>query len=211
MTILEQSEKELKALKTKKNQLVRDKAKLEEFIEELDCKKTQALEQCWQQVDANFSAIFSMLLPGSDAHVRTLPGEELKSGLEMKVCLAGVEKSSLGELSGGQRSLLALSLLLALLKYKPAPLYILDEIDAALDLSHTQKIGQMIKTQFSGSQFLIVSLKENLFNYADVLFRTAFVNGSSQVARTSNAPTHRHHHTEEEENRAPSKRIRKQR
>lgn len=57
-------------------------------------------------------------------------------------------KESLSELSGGQRSLLALSFVLALLKYKPAPLYILDEIDAALDLQHTQNIGTMIKEHF---------------------------------------------------------------
>lgn len=60
----------------------------------------------------------------------------------IQVTLSAVKKSSLGELSGGQRSLLALALVLALLKYKPAPLYILDEIDAALDLSHTQRIGE---------------------------------------------------------------------
>ena len=55
-------------------------------------------------------------------------------------------------MSGGQRSLVALSLILALLRYKPAPLYILDEVDAALDSSHTQNIGLMIKKHFQNSQ-----------------------------------------------------------
>ena len=55
-------------------------------------------------------------------------------------------------MSGGQRSLVALSLILALLLFKPAPLYILDEVDAALDLSHTQNIGHMLKTHFQHSQ-----------------------------------------------------------
>jgi structural maintenance of chromosome 2 len=58
----------------------------------------------------------------------------------------------LSELSGGQRSLVALSLILAMLKFKPAPFYILDEIDAALDMSHTENIGKMIKNHFSQSQ-----------------------------------------------------------
>ena len=57
--------------------------------------------------------------------------------MKIKVGFGNDWKDSLSELSGGQRSLLALSFVLALLKYKPAPLYILDEIDAALDLSHT--------------------------------------------------------------------------
>ena len=66
----------------------------------------------------------------------------------MKVSFGGKEITSLVSLSGGQRSLLALSLILALLKFQPAPLYILDEIDAALDASHTQNIGIMIAQHF---------------------------------------------------------------
>lgn len=70
----------------------------------------------------------------------------------MKVAFGGVWKESLSELSGGQKSLLALSLILAMLLFKPAPIYILDEVDAALDLSHTQNIGRMIKSHFPQSQ-----------------------------------------------------------
>eukprot|EP01097_Dermamoeba_algensis_P010581 TRINITY_DN7893_c0_g1_i1.p1 TRINITY_DN7893_c0_g1~~TRINITY_DN7893_c0_g1_i1.p1 ORF type:complete len:108 (-),score=20.00 TRINITY_DN7893_c0_g1_i1:82-405(-) len=84
------------------------------------------------------------------------------------------------------RSLLALSLILSLLLFKPAPMYILDEIDAALDLSHTQNIGQMLKTHFSHSQFIIVSLKEGMFSNANVLFKTQFVDGVSTVTRIVN-------------------------
>lgn len=71
---------------------------------------------------------------------------------QVKVGFNGVWKESLGELSGGQRSLVALSLILAMLLFKPAPIYILDEVDAALDLSHTQNIGQMLKAHFKHSQ-----------------------------------------------------------
>jgi structural maintenance of chromosome 2 len=70
------------------------------------------------------------------------------TGLRLRVAFNNVYKESLSELSGGQRSLIALSLILALLKYQPAPLYILDEIDSALDLSHTQNIGIMIRKYF---------------------------------------------------------------
>merc|ERR1712228_658852 len=93
-------------------------------------------------------------------------------------------KESLSELSGGQRSLIALSLILSLLLFKPAPMYILDEVDAALDLSHTQNIGNMLKTHFSQSQFIVVSLKEGMFNNANVIFRTKFVDGVSTVTKT---------------------------
>lgn len=63
--------------------------------------------------------------------------KNIQEGLQIRVGFGDVWKETLSELSGGQRSLLALSFVLALLKYKPAPLYILDEIDAALDLQHT--------------------------------------------------------------------------
>lgn len=92
-------------------------------------------------------------------------------------------KQSLAELSGGQRSVVALSLVLSLLQFKPAPMYILDEIDAALDLSHTQNIGSLLRSRFHGSQFIVVSLKEGMFNNANVLFRTRFQDGVSTVER----------------------------
>lgn len=56
---------------------------------------------------------------------------------------------------------------MALLQFKPAPMYILDEVDAALDLSHTQNIGRLIKTRFKGSQFIVVSLKDGMFQNAN--------------------------------------------
>jgi structural maintenance of chromosome 2 len=74
---------------------------------------------------------------------------------------------------------------MALLQFKPAPMYILDEIDAALDLSHTQHIGTLFRTRFRGAQFIVVSLKEGLFTNANVLFRTRFRDGTSVVERTA--------------------------
>ncbi|KAI0983616.1 hypothetical protein GJ496_009452 [Pomphorhynchus laevis] len=84
----------------------------------------------------------------------------------------GQWKESLVELSGGQRSLAAMSLILALLRYKLAPIYIMDEIDAALEMSHTQNMGVMIQRFFHQSQFIIVSLKDGMFKNANVLFKT---------------------------------------
>lgn len=128
------------------------------------------------------------MLPGVTAKLDPPEGGSVLEGLEVKVAFHGVWKESLTELSGGQRSLLALSLILALLLFKPAPLYILDEVDAALDLSHTQNIGHMIRTHFSRSQFIVVSLKQGMFSNANVLFRTRFVEGvGSTVLRTVSA------------------------
>ena len=72
-------------------------------------------------------------------------------GIEISIALGNQWKSSLSELSGGQRTLLALSFLLALLKYNSAPFYIFDEVDAALDLSHTENLGNIISQHFPES------------------------------------------------------------
>lgn len=134
----------------------------------------------------DFGQIMSELLPGSTAKLDLVDGAPITEGLEIKVCLGGVWKESLNELSGGQRSLVALSLILALLQFKPAPMYILDEVDAALDLSHTENIGHLLKTRFTGSQFIVVSLKEGMFANANILFKTRFKDGVSGVDRTVN-------------------------
>lgn len=78
---------------------------------------------------------------------------------------------------------------MSLLQFKPAPMYILDEVDAALDLSHTQHIGHLFRTRFHGSQFIVVSLKEGLFTNANVLFRTRFRDGTSICERTAQRST----------------------
>jgi len=182
----EKAEQEYQDLMKKRNIIEKDKKKIEEVIVELDRKKNEALEKTWKKVNKDFGSIFSTLLPGTKAKLTPPDGQTVLDGLEMKVAFGEIWKESLSELSGGQRSLLALSLILALLLFKPAPMYILDEIDAALDLSHTQNIGQMLKTHFPQSQFIVVSLKEGMFNNANVIFRTKFVDGVSTVTRTDN-------------------------
>lgn len=205
--MIEKAEGEYTELLRKRKVVENDKKKIQAVIEELDVKKKSELERTWVKVNRDFGSIFSTLLPGASAKLEPPEGMHAWEGLEVKVAFGDVWKESLSELSGGQRSLLALSLILSLLLFKPAPMYILDEVDAALDLSHTQNIGNMLKTHFSQSQFVVVSLKvsslmknrfiltflllwlfamaqEGMFNNANVIFRTKFVDGVSTVTRT---------------------------
>lgn len=168
-----------------------DKEKISNTIEALNDIKKETLLKTWKQVNEDFGAIFADLLPGSFCKLDGIEeseskgeGENIIKGLEIKVKLGGVWKESLTELSGGQRSLTALALILSLLKYRPAPFYILDEVDAALDLSHTQNIGNLLKKRFKSSQFIVVSLKEGMFTNANVLFKTKFRDGISSVERS---------------------------
>nr|XP_023685455.1 structural maintenance of chromosomes protein 2 [Paramormyrops kingsleyae] len=185
MNMLSQAEEKYNELMKKKRIVENDKSKILKTIEELDQKKNEALNIAWQKVNKDFGSIFSTLLPGADAKLAPPEGCGALDGLEFKVALGNTWKENLTELSGGQRSLVALSLILAMLLFKPAPIYILDEVDAALDLSHTQNIGQMLRTHFTHSQFVVVSLKDGMFANANVLFKTKFVDGVSTVSRSS--------------------------
>ncbi|CAB1439928.1 unnamed protein product [Pleuronectes platessa] len=185
MNMLNEAEERYNDLMKKKRIVENDKAKILQTIEELDQKKNEALNVAWQKVNKDFGAIFSTLLPGATAKLAAPQGCGVLEGLEFKVALGNTWKENLTELSGGQRSLVALSLILAMLLFKPAPIYILDEVDAALDLSHTQNIGQMLRTHFRHSQFVVVSLKDGMFTNANVLFKTKFVDGMSAVSRTA--------------------------
>ncbi|NXA85128.1 SMC2 protein, partial [Melanocharis versteri] len=188
MNMLSDAEERYNDLMKKKRIVENDKLKILAVIEELDQKKKEALDIAWKKVNKDFGSIFSMLLPGARARLvasKTQNGCMELAGMEFRVALGNTWKENLTELSGGQRSLVALSLIFAMLLFRPAPVYILDEVDAALDLSHTQNIGQMLRTHFRHSQFIVVSLKDGMFNNANVLYKTRFVDGVSTIARYS--------------------------
>ena len=133
-------------LMKKKKIVEADKAKIEAAIAALDEKKNDALRRTWQQVNKDFGSIFSTLLPGTSARLAPPEGRPVQEGLEVggggvrlgrggrvqradarhcgqvNVAFGDVWKESLTELSGGQRSLVALSLVLAMLLFKPAPM-----------------------------------------------------------------------------------------
>ncbi|KAJ8926989.1 hypothetical protein NQ314_020550, partial [Rhamnusium bicolor] len=165
-SMFEHEEKQFNELRKKQTIVENDKRKLLSTMAQLDQKKKNSLKLAYEQVSKDFGSIFTTLLPGANAKLVPPPGKTVLEGLE--------------------RSLAALSLILAMLLFKPAPLYILDEVDAALDLSHTQNIGNMLKSHFKKSQFIIVSLKDGMFNNANVLYRTKFVDGVSTISRTVN-------------------------
>ncbi|KAK6197489.1 chromosome segregation and condensation [Scheffersomyces amazonensis] len=182
MSMIDNVEKKESSLKQMVKTIERDKNKIVGTIDKLNGYKRDTLNTTYQKVSMDFGQIFADLLPGSYAKLVPVNIMDVTQGLEVKVKLGEVWKESLVELSGGQRSLIALSLIMALLQFKPAPMYILDEVDAALDLSHTQNIGHLIKTRFKGSQFIVVSLKEGMFTNANRVFRTRFQDGTSVVS-----------------------------
>ncbi|CDW52645.1 SMC N domain containing protein [Trichuris trichiura] len=174
----------LRVIEEKRQKCEKDKEEIMKVLKIMQEKKRNALEIALMQINKDFDAIMNIMLP--DVNVKLVPvdASDILKGLEIKVAFAGQWLESLTELSGGQRSLVALALIFAMLLFKPAPVYILDEIDAALDVVHTERIGEMIREKFPHSQFLVVSLKEGMFSNANVLYRTRLENGQSNVTRT---------------------------
>lgn len=155
MKSLAEEEERAVDLDNKRKALQDDRDLLQKTIFEIDEEKKRELEASYRKISRDFGAIFSTILPGANAKLQAVDENELTNGLQIRVAFNNQWKESLDELSGGQRSLVALSLILAMLKCNPAPIYILDEVDAALDLSHTANIGTMIKQHFKESQVLI--------------------------------------------------------
>ena len=182
-SMADQYDKEYSNLIKKKEIIIKDKLNIQKAIEQLDKKRKEALEKVFSLTSDNLNKIYKTLLPGTMAKLEQIDKHDLMKGVHLRVAFNGVWKQSLAELSGGQSSLLALSLILALLRYKPAPIYIFDEIDAALDLSHTANLGLMLKQEFPESQFVVISLKDGMFSNANVLYRVSYVDGSSKVER----------------------------
>ena len=171
-------------LKHKKDILNKNKEELTTDIDYMDDLSVRAYEKCYKMVNENLGKMFSQLLPGAKARMQKVDAKGKEpGGIRIRVCFSGQWKESLSELSGGQKSLLALSFMLSMLKYKSAPFYILDEIDAAMDLSHTENIGLIISKYFPESQFMVISLKKGMYRSANVLFKTKLVDGKSVVQR----------------------------
>jgi structural maintenance of chromosome 2 len=115
--MFEKTSKWHEELLRKRTTLIENKRHIEETIRQLDVEKNKDLQKTVVEVDKNFNDIFSVLLQHTQAHLAPVYDQEVLTGLQLKVSFNGVVKESLTELSGGQRSLLALSLILALLKY----------------------------------------------------------------------------------------------
>lgn len=168
----------------KKKTIEADRIEIGKVIENLDIKKNQIIINALKKANPSFQAIFNGLVPGSRARIfSTKDKNGLVKGLDLVIFIGNSKKKSLVELSGGQKSLLALSFIFAILTCRPAPFYILDEIDAALDSCNTENIGNIIKNFFELSQFIIISLKGGLVKNANVIFKIKSSKEGSLVSK----------------------------
>ncbi|KAI5181703.1 structural maintenance of chromosome 2 [Nematocida sp. AWRm80] len=179
--MLEKNEELEQTLKERINRLQKNKTTIQESINRLNSLEKTTIENIFNQVNEKIGKYIQHFIPNGNARLEAVNGSPM-NGVELLVKI-GTWKKGLSELSGGQKSICALSLIFSLLSARPSPLYILDEIDAALDASHTEAMGKLIRSEFKDSQFLIVSLKNGMYHNANALFQTYIREGSSGVQK----------------------------
>jgi chromosome segregation protein len=144
-------------------------AQVESSIKELDKMTRDRFNNTFAAVQENFSEMFLKLFGGGEGHLAlTDPTNTLESGIELHVTLPGKKRQPLNLLSGGERSLCATAFLLSLLKVKPSPLVVLDEVDAPLDGANVERFAAALKDFTHSTQFLVITHNPTTIAAADV-------------------------------------------
>ena len=147
------------------------KTELEQLIAQLTNDMCVIFQESFTKINQYFGQIFVELFGGGSASLElTDPEHILESGIEIKVAPPGKVIKNLISLSGGEQSFVAICIYFAILKLRPAPFCILDEIDAALDEVNVRKYAQYLKHFFGRVQFVVVTHRRSAMDEANVLY-----------------------------------------
>ena len=142
-----------------------------EVIAEVDAAATEAFVATFQEVGTAFAELFQHFFPGGETSLElTDPERPLISGVEVLVRLPGKRPQNLLLLSGGERAMTALALLFSLIKVRPTPFCVMDEIDAAIDAMNTEKLADIIKQFSDRSQFIVITHNPRTMEAASDLY-----------------------------------------
>jgi chromosome segregation protein len=164
--------------------LDQERRKILEIIKMIDDKKLEAFMRTVELVSSGFSRFFSALTGGSAWLELSDPARPLESGVELITAFPGKAARSSKSVSGGEKSIAAVSLLLAFQGLTPAEFLILDEIDAHMDANYSKKLAELLKEFSNRSQVIAVSLKDIVAEKADQLIGVYNQGGESRVVYT---------------------------
>ena len=158
-------------LKKQQEDLVEAKMNLHVIIEEITSTMEKQFKEQFNKIKEEFNNVFSTLFQGGYAKVYlSEPNNALISGVEIEVQPPGKKLQNLLLLSGGERALTAIALLFAILKVRPTPFCILDEIEAALDESNVNRFASFLKEFSESIQFIAVTHRKGTMEIADILY-----------------------------------------
>ena len=158
-------------LKTQTDDLWASKNALVGDIDEINATSQKLFSETFEQIRKNFAFTFQKIFGGGTADLRLVESEDvLDSGIEIVARPAGTVLKSLSLLSGGQRTMTAVSLLFAIYMVKPSPFCVLDELDAPLDDANIGRYTDMLKEFTRYSQFLVISHNKRTMSAAQTLY-----------------------------------------
>ena len=158
-------------LKDQKEDLSSSKQQLEQSIAEIDQEASQRFKQTFDQVAEEFGQVFVKMFGGGHAELElTDPDNLLTTGIEIKAQPPGKKLQRLSLLSGGEKSLTAITLLFAILQVKPVPFCILDEVEAAFDDANVDRFAKYLRTFQDTTQFIVITHRKGTMMEADVLY-----------------------------------------
>ncbi len=171
---------EFESYKVKYEKIVEEKNAVVNMINEIEEKRKEMFYKCMNEISSYFNEVFNKITDG-DASLALENPDDLESGLLIKASPPGKKLINIDSLSGGEKALVALSFILSIQKYKPAPFYVLDEIDAAFDKENAEKVATLIKEFSKQAQFIIISHNDTTLKHADSLFGVTMIDGESKI------------------------------
>ncbi|MDL0435096.1 MULTISPECIES: chromosome segregation protein SMC [unclassified Niallia] len=154
-----------------KTDLEEAKDTLYQVIDEMDDEMKKRFQQTFEGIQGHFEGVFQRLFGGGHAALRlTNPDDLLNTGVEIVAQPPGKKLQNLSLLSGGERALTAIALLFAILKVRPVPFCILDEVEAALDEANVFRFSSYLKSYSSETQFIVITHRKGTMEEADVLY-----------------------------------------
>ena len=158
-------------LRVQLEDLAKARATLLESIQEIERESQAQFNATFERVAAAFSTMYGRLFAGGQAKMwQTEPANLAETGIEIAVQPPGKKQMPLAALSGGERAMTAAALIFALIEIKPAPFYLLDEVDAALDDANIERFCQLVREFAVKSQMLIVTHNKKTMESADRLY-----------------------------------------
>ncbi|GMA26942.1 chromosome partition protein Smc [Arenivirga flava] len=151
--------------------LVNTRKDLLTIIEELDERMRTVFESAFADTQAAFDRVFPILFPGGTGSLQlTNPDDMLLTGIEVAVRPAGKKIERLSLLSGGERSLAAVALMVSIFKARPSPFYIMDEVEAALDDANLGRLLSIFEDLRASSQLIVITHQKRTMEIADALY-----------------------------------------
>ena len=151
--------------------LLKAKDTLITIADEMDKVMVREFKESFKIINELFAKTFKELFKGGHANLKlTDPNNLLETGIEIVASPPGKKVGSISLLSGGEKTLTAISLLFAIIKARPAPFCILDEVEAALDEANVDTFGKYVTSLKNLSQFIIITHKKVTMEYVDVLY-----------------------------------------